>query len=468
MLYRPRRPIPRRSFLRGVAAGGAKIAIGLPLLDTMLNNNATALAQNEPLPVRYGVFYWGGGVNHKTWVPSETGTNWTLPESLEPFDALKPYVTLVTGYDHVDSSPGHIPSRGIALSSSHDMTQCKGDCVGTYRGQNMPEPSVDVIVSEAWAGRTTFDWLGVGICRRGPYKSNTSWKAGGRAYNRHEPSPQALFDRLFSGEAVTGDPGGGDGSMLAATSALETSMLDGVLDQARALSPRLGATDRQRLEQHMEGLRSLERRLQARATLPVVDCQAPDPPAQTNFGDGGTHEEKEAKATIMSDLLSIALACDLSRVFSYEFSAGQSGAVYWEVGLNGEHHDDVTHGKSQTQDHTNVIRFIMQNYAYFAQRLASMPEGDGNVLDRTLIFGTSEHGDAGKHIYVDHPFLLLGLAGGALKGGLHHRRSGGMRTDAPRMLLTGVRAVGVSLDKLGQENSTGPRVATEVVSEILT
>jgi hypothetical protein len=95
-----------------------------------------------------------------------------------------------------------------------------------------------------------------------------------------------------------------------------------------------------------------------------------------------------------------------------------------------------------------------------------MPEGDGNVLDRSLIFGTSEHADGGSHDYTDHPFLLLGGAAGAIRAGMHYRHPDNGNRDGPRMLLTGVRAVGVPRERIGQQSSDGPRIAIESVSEI--
>lgn len=454
----------RRSFLRGVI-GGATVAVGLPVLDVMLNDNGTAYADGHGAPKRFGVFYWGGGVVHSTWVPGATGSGFDLPDSLQPFDgALREYLTVVSGTNHPGSSPGHIPARGIALSSSHDMTVCTGDCVGVYRGQSHPEPSIDQLVAEHWTGATAYDSLEVGICRKGPYRSNSSWRRGGAAYNRHEPSPQAFFDRLFSGGV---EPGGtADPGLLAATQAFERSMLDAVLEDTNRLAARLGASDRVRLEQHLDGLRAIERRLEERATMPPSACAEPGRPATSDFGDGTSREEKEAKSQLLSELLAIALACDMTRVFSYEWSATQSEAVYWEVGVDAEHHQ-YNHDNPQGAGMQAITRFIMQNFAYFAEQLRSLPEAGGNVLDNTLILATSEHANAGSHNYSDHPYLLVGKAGGGIRAGQHWRHPSSGNRDAPRVLLTAVRAVGVEAAQIGQEDSDAARVATSPISELL-
>ncbi len=459
--------LDRRTFLRGVL-GGVPLAVRLPVLDGMLDGNGQAFAARgkAKLPLRFGVFTWGGGIVHKSWVPARTGFEWELPESLQPFGDLKEYVTLVTGTNHRDTSPGHIPSRGISLSSSHDLdTGTQG--VGLYRGQRHPEPSVDVIVSEAWRGSGLFDSLEVGICRRGPYKSVSSWHRGGNRFNRHESSPQKLFDRLYRGEFTAA--GVQASSVLSTSTALERSMLDVVVAEARTLGQRVGHNDRQRLEQHLESIRSIERRLQERERIRTGAaglCKEPERPMAHDYGDDSIHEEKEEKSKVMSDLLAVAIACGMSRVFSYEFSANQSCAVFWEVGSKEEHHPlthKEKHGGTELQ---KTILTVMKSYAYLARQLKAMREGDGNVLDRTLIFGTSEHANAGTHNYIDHPMLFVGKAGGGINAGLHYRDPQPAKNEnAPKVLLSAVRAVGVPAARLGQE--TGGRRATEGIGAIL-
>ncbi|MDX2019724.1 MAG: DUF1552 domain-containing protein [Deltaproteobacteria bacterium] len=451
--------IERRTFLRG-AFGGVSLSLGLPLLDAMLNTNGDALAATGgPLPMRFGVFHWGGGVNHKAWIPAQTGANFALPDSLKDFEDSKAYLTTVTGLSHIEASPGHIPARGIALSNSHDLSVCQGSCVGVYRGQAMPEPSLDALVAEAWKGQAPYDLLPVGICRKGPYASNSSWARGGTAYNRHEASPQALYERLFSKPLPATGSGGSPGVLDVATK-MRKSVLDVLKGDATALMAKLGTTDKRRLEQHLEGLRSIEASLAIRESMPTsVSCAAPDAPAKKDFGDGTTKEEKEAKSILMSDILAVAIACDLTRVFSYEWSANQSQSIYWEANSTGQHHEDVTHGKSQSDEHARIIRFIMKNFAYLTRKLRQIPEGAGNVLDRTLIFGTSEHADAGDHNWTDHPLLLVGKAGGKVKAGVHIRGKGEI---APKVMFSAVRAVGVNITKLGHADRAVTSGFTEI------
>jgi hypothetical protein len=234
-------------------------------------------------------------------------------------------------------------------------------------------------------------------------------------------------------------------------------MLDAVMADASTLEKRLGHADRIRVEQHLEGLRAIERRLQQ---IDGGSCTLPDRPVLTDFGDGGSNEQKEAKSQLHSQLLAVALACDLTRVFSFEWSATQSEAVYWEVGSSKEHHK-LNHDAPTGAEHQAVIRFIMQNFAYLAEQLAAQPVAGGNLLDHTVIFGTSEHATAGSHNYSDHPLIYVG---GRLQAGKHHRMEGS-NNDAPKGLLTAVRAAGVDAPQIGQQGQQD-RVATETFTEI--
>jgi hypothetical protein len=464
--------LDRRTLLRGAVSGlGASLA--LPLLDAMLDDRGLALAApaagRKSLPLRFGVFYWGGGVVHPQWVPTTTGTDFALPDSLQPFASLRPYLTVVTGMNHKWTTPGHIPARGVVLSSSHELAWMQTKEGPGFRGQEHPEPSVDALVAEAWRGQTMFDSLEIGICRKGPYAGNSSWKRGGTAFNRHEPSPQRLFDRVFG---VTGKRLHTE-TAVTMTAAVQKSVLDGLVDETRVLAQRLGGRDRRRLEQHQSGLREIERRLQERERLRqaggVPACAAMDgkaPPPRFDYGDGTGHEEKEAKSRVMSELLAAALACDLTRIFSYEWSGTQSHAVYWETGARMEHHP-MNHAVGDSPEYARTITFIMKNYAYLAECLRRMPEGDGNVLDRTVIVGTSEHASAKRHNFRDHPLLLLGKAGGRLRAGQHYRDPDKENEHAPGVLLSAVRAVGVSCDRLGQADEVEPRAARDVIPELM-
>lgn len=451
--------LARRTFLRGVA-GGAAVSVGVPLLDIMLNESGTALADGGSLPSRFGTFYWGGGILHSAWVPTQTGMSWSLPYSLTPFEEVSPdlrdYLTLVTGYSHKHVNPGHIPARGISLSSSHNTTYVEAAVGAGYRRHEHPEPSVDVLVSDPWQGQTARNAIHVAITRASPYFGNISWRAGG-ARNDPTDSVSQIYDELFS----EGQAGGGDPDLLNRMTALEESMLSAVMEDTRQLQNRLGSSDKQRLEQHLDGLRSLEQRLQFLERFSCEGVSLPD--------DGSTMRQK---AAAMSELLAAALACDMTRVFTYEWSTNQSEFVYNELGISGTHHNDVTHNLGSTDGQNNqreIIKLVMTALAGLADELRKLPEAGGNVLDNTLILGTSEHANPNAHNYRDHPFVLVGKACGNIRAGMHHRHPGGDgNQDAPDVLLTAVRAAGVPLAQLGQTDAGFERWTSDTVTEIET
>ena len=479
--------LDRRRFLQGSLIGGGTAALGLPLLETMLDGNGAALADGSELPMRFGTFFWGGGVYHPSWVPREKGQSWPLSECLEPFGShdpsLREYLTLLTKVNHPRARPAHIPARGVALSASHDTTWVQRDNGAGYRGQANPEPSVDVIVRDAWRGCAgARDSVHIAITRAGPYHGNSSWERGGRAVNAPDTSPAALYSTLFTGGVPAPMPGDERGTArLRLIARLERSMLDAVREDAARVRRELGANDRVRIDDHLESLRALERRImdyQARLDGGGEGLACEDPGQPTSSENAGE------KSRLMSDTLATALACDLTRVFSYEWSANQSGYVYREIGVSGGHHNDITHRlQSRTADQTKIIRYIMEAYAYLGESLRRLPEAGGNVLDRTLILGTSEHANPQNHRFDDHPFALVGKAGGAIRAGIHWEHpnpeetfgGGNGNTDGARVLLTAVRAVGVPLEQLGMpatRDSRGTelasRVVTESISEILT
>lgn len=445
----------RRTVLRGVLGGAAGVTIGLPVFNSMLNNNGDALAAGGKA-LRFGVFHWGNGILHSSWRPETTGTDWTLPANFARWETLKlqPYMTQFVDFNHVMTSPGHIPARGVALSSSHDLNRGVSG-VGTYRGQNHPEPSLDALIAEKWPGRTDFDSLEMGINTAGPYKNNSSWKRGGTTYNRHEQDASKVFERLFS---MAGSDASKPDPLLALNAALGSSMLDAVRDDAKSLELRLGNSDKLRLAQHLDGLRSLEKRFAPPRVEPQASCVTPSVNLTTS---GGTMLER---AELMADLLAVALACDKTRLFSFEWAANQSQANYGkELGIEGQHHEDISHDLgNRGAEHGRVITYVMDGLAYLADALRRQPEGDGNVLDNTLIFATSEHANPNKHDYKDHPLLFVGRAGGSVRSG--QVISGGGKNDAPKVLLTAVRAVEPTIERLGQLDSGGAnRQATETV-----
>ena len=420
----------RRTFLRG-AIGGAAVTMGLPLLDAMLDTNGVALADGAPVPTRFGVWFWGNGVRPERWIPTGSGAAWTPSEELAPLAPYRSHLGVVTGCTiHTGTHPHHAGMTGVMTGAPlHQVGTTRDTIVSTFA-----QPSVDVLAARHHRGSTPFDSLEVGITRfRGTDEGTTFQHLSHNGPNNPNPSEysaRALFDRIF-GAPVAGD-----------VRDMRASVLDAVNDQIGSLQRRVGARDRQRLEQHFESIRSLERRLESEPTV----CERPDRPG--TYPDVEGREQIEEKNRAMSDLITIALACDLTRVFSVLFSTCGSGVIVWPAGARNSLHQ-ICHDEALPQPTVHAATvFTMEQLAYFLGRLDETPEGDGTLLDHCSILCTTEHTDGWSHSYRDFPVVIAGKGGGRLRGDFHYRsRSDESITKA---VLTALRGGGVPAESFGQ------------------
>ena len=438
MIVKRQRGLSRRTVLRGML-GGAGAALALPALDIMLNENGTAHADGTALPRRFGVFYWGNGVRPDRWHPNTTGTGWELTDELAPFAPVRDYVSVVTGLEvKAREGSAHHKGRGAMLCAAYDTAR------GTYGGPD--GPSTDYVVSRAFAGQATFDAIQTGISIRGKSNSRSSGTCsfddtGARISPEYDPV--TLWERLFAGGlADIGDA--------AHVAAVRRSVLDVVREDAASLRLRLGAHDRVRLEAHLEGVNAIERAIADYGRV----CEAPARPGA--IASDPSHELLEEKTQLMSDLLAMALACDLTRVFTMEFTGMQADTLIWQVGATeGVHvmtHDDradtATPGLAQPERVHDATTFTMARLSDLLQAFAGVSEGDGTLLDNTCVYATSEVNDGTRHNYNDMPILICGRAGGALRSGIHYRST--TEESATRAMLTCMRAVGVDIAEYGK------------------
>lgn len=438
-----RRSLHRRTFLRG-GLGGAAVAVGAPLLEAMLDGNGTALASGRPLPRRLGVFFWGNGVRHKFWVPAERGPRWSLSEELAPLAKVKPYLNLVTGMNvETGNEQGHHAGTVGILSGRPMISQPHPSSAyaSTFSG-----PSIDQVAARVLGRRTPFRSLEVGVAPQVTENEGTTLlylsHRGPDAPNPPEYDPGRLFDRLFGGVAR----------------AVGKSVLDVVAEDAESLLRRLGSEDRRRMDQHLGSVRELERRL-SRPVKAAPSCPAPTRPEGTASEPGAFPHA--ARNEEMAGLLALALSCDLTRVFSLQFSGSVGETAFWEVGEDKAHHQ-LTHDEPGDQPVVHAATtFIMQQLARLLEIFAETPDGAGHLLDSSVVLATSDTADGREHSLKDYPLLVAGRAGGALRHpGIHHRSDRGHNTS--QVLLSVLRAAGLPLRAFGAK---GGRV-TESLSAI--
>lgn len=439
-----RRP-SRRGFLRGLLRGAA-ISVPLPVFELMLNANGDAWAGGGALPTRFGVWFWGNGVRPEEWIPPTTGAGWSPSAELAGLSDLIDYTSVVSGCEiKTADHPHHSGMTGIMTGMEYyKLGDVRDTIATTFAG-----PSVDQIAADWFEGSTPFRSLELGVTWfRGTDEGSTFEHLshnGPNAPNPSEYDPIALYQRLFG---ATAD---------ARLDLARQSVLDAVTGQLRDLQGSLGAADRARLEQHTDSIRTLELRL----AEGVSSCGLIDPP-ESSYPDVDGQEQIEEKNAVMSELLALALACDLTRAFSVQFSTCGSSAIYWMVGATDGLHT-TCHEEASPQPIVHAATtFKMDQLAVFLRTLRDTPEGDGNLLDRCSILGTTELSDGSLHTNTEFPILIMGKGGGRLRGGYHYRSTSALNTS--HAVLTALRGAGVDAASFGADEG----YVTTTLSELET
>ncbi|MEM6532713.1 MAG: DUF1552 domain-containing protein [Myxococcota bacterium] len=475
----------RRTLLRGVGAFGVTTGLGLPLLDSMLNDSGTALAQGTPLPVRVGVWFWGNGVRPEHFFPDGAADGDTraegTPGTTKEWDpagrqhtaplaaaALRPYVSLVSGTQpHAQPVQSHHDGKNAVLTGSYEWFN--GDASRGYAGPITP--SFDQIAAQHHAGQTPFQSLVLGIqegaANNEPGNSGHFTSSTGRnRFIRPEYSPLTTFRRLFTLGTGMGPADPTDEATRRLLLA-RRSILDAVAGDVQTLNRDLGARDRQCLEQHLTGVRILENRIASALNGHSGSCDAGETPEDFPTIDGVQRLRDRNRS--MSDVLALALACDLTRAFSYQFTVFQTGHDFGqEPELNGSV-ASVDPGQDLTEDTSfheaahflefqdavrRVTNFTFDNFAYLLTRLAEIPEGDGSVLSNSAILATTEHTEPMSHVTDDMPMVMAGGGGGRLLGGRWYHGRG---EKVSKGGLTVLRAAGIPVERFGTafDNSGG-------------
>jgi hypothetical protein len=435
-------PLPRRAVLRGLARG-VSATIGLPLLEAMLDNRAFAQAASPKL---FGIFFWANGVRLERWVPTRVGATWDLTDELQPLGPVKEYVSVVSGMSVKDNRFGHHCATAGILSGTPCIDQATMPG-GANERSTFAAPSLDVVVSRRWQGQTRLRSLELSALRNN-YDEGTTYDQlshnGPNDVNPAELSAVAAFDRLFGVQ----DPN-------ALVRSARASILDTVAEDTVALKTKLGMADRARMDQHLDHIRALERQLQAN---PQAMCAPPPRPQAL----APTAANLVSRFRAMSDLIAVALACDITRVFSIRLTCPADNTVLGLPGVSSGSHD-LTHneGGDQPQVHRTVV-FSMEQFAYLLGRLKATTDPTGrNLLDRMALLGSSDCQLGRDHNNTDFPVLVAGKAGGALRSGQHYRSTTNEGTT--KVLITLLQALDLPVTTFG----AGPLLETAPVPALL-
>ncbi len=436
------RDITRRTFLRGL--GGTTIALPLVSAGPLGARAGTASGKNESrdgYPKRFIVFFHPNGVIPEAWWPDrQSETEFTLNQSLQPLQSFKDRLVFMEGV-HMKSpgaGPGgpHQQGMGGVLTGrplqEGQMVGNDGSLAGWGDGI-----SIDQAIANEIGESTPFESLHLGV--RGDAHGGSRVRtrisyAGSAQPVPPQNNPRDVFEQLFSDFRTNSE-------------AHETirdqraSVLDTVQSQFERIEDRVSASDRAKLQRHLQRVRDLERRLQQGVGSKEA-CQQPDPPADRNPNSEDTMPEiMQAQL----DLAVMALACDLTRVATIQVSNSVNHIRYPWIDSTGDGHALSHAGPSNTEAHREWKRrdrWHAKQFAYLLEELDSIPEGDGTMLDNTVLLWVMEIAKGNTHSHQDMPFVLAGNVADQFETGRHLQYSGQSHND---LLAAIARAYGVEL-----------------------
>lgn len=427
--------LTRRTLLKGLL-GGSVVTVGLPALEIFLNTHGTAYADGTLLPRRFGLFFWGNGNIPERWVPALAGEGdaWELSEQLAGLASIKDRLTVVTGMQaKVPNIVPHNSGAGAILSAAPLLIEGDSD--------TFSQPSIDQVIAAEIGGETRFRSLEFGVKSGGGRSFN-----GPHSQNPSEDNPYAMFERVFG----AGFTAPGEDPIIDPTIGLRRSVLDAVLEDANRLKDRVGTADKARLDQHLDGIRDLERRLARLEEDPpdLASCARPTEP-DVDYPDIEGRPQMSAMSRAHADVAAMALACDQTRIFSHWFHH-PVGNVLFEGAPDGHH--NLTHDEPGDQPWVHEITLMcLEEYRYLVEALRAVPEGDGTLLDNCVVMATSEISLGRTHSLDDMPLLLAGSACGRLKTDVHYRST--TAESSTKVLLSILRAMGLNRADYGVDDA---------------
>ena len=440
---------PAFSLSRRAALGGLGSLAALPLLDAMFPGRARAAGGPAPAyPRRFVVFFSSCGTIASSWAPTGGERDFQLSPILAPLEPFRDDIVVIQGVDQQGggAGAGHQAGMGGVLTGNGLNPGPFGAGGGNTSGW-ASSLSVDQRIANAIGNDTAFKSVELGV-QVGPADNlGRMCYAGSNRPIPPQDNPYRAFDRVFAD--LTRDP-----AELARMRAHRLSVLDRVAGRFNRLSARLGAADRQKMEAHLGSIRDIEARL-AVVPAPRAACQIPALDAGLDLA---ANDSFPRIGQLQMDLLVMALACDLTRVASLQWSRSASPVRFTWLHIDELHHDLSHHGDNDTDavdKLTRINRWYAEQFAYLIGRLKQIPEGEGTLLDNTVVLWCNELAKGNLHNLVDAPYVLAGRAGGALATGRSLRYDG--RVPHNNLLLSLIHAMGLDDSSFGNPDwCTGP------------
>ena len=430
--------LPRRTVLKGVGA-----ALALPLLDAMVPA-LTASAQTAAAPRRrLGCVYVPHGAIMDRWTPPQSGSGFDFTPILKPLEPFRSQTVVVTNLTRpeagVDTNHAGAPASWLAgvppkrtAGPDFELGPTLDQVVARHIGQETTYPSLEL---------ATEDFTGlIGDCAPGfscAYMNTLSWRSETGPLPM-EINPRVLFEQLFGGGATAEER--------LARMRTDRSLLDFVAEDLKQVQSGIGAPDRVRLAEYLEHVREIERRIQRAEQQAQSLPNVPEAPV-------GVPESFEEHAMMMFDLLAVALQADLTRVFTFMLARELSQKTYPHLGVTEPHHSISHHGNKapQIEAHATVNTYHVSLFARFIERLSATPDGDGSLLDHSLILYGSGMGNGNVHAAEQLPTVILGSCGGRITGDRHIVAD--ERTPNANLLLGVTEQFGVEMERFGMSTN---------------
>ena len=434
-MFLTRRALPRRTFLSGLGA-----VVGLPLLEAMVPA-MTALAQTPARPrPRFGAVYFPNGAIMEQWIPDQVGQGFEFKPILKPLEPFKDSMVIVSNLtrshpgsqvgDHAVSAAGFLTGVWPKRTEAEDVfaNTSIDQVVAQQIGQETPFPSLEV---------ATEDFTGyVGACSPGfncAYLNTISWRTASTPLPM-DINPRVVFERMFDGGATA--------AQRASRLREQRSLLDSIAEEAGRLQRTLGTRDRARVSDYLDNVREIERRLQRAETHASSDVTF-DAPV-------GVPDSFEEHVGLMFDLLALAYQADVTRVFSFMLSRELSQRTYPQIGVTEQHHSVSHHGNDAQKiaQNVKVNTYHATLFAKFLEKLRSTPDGDGSILDHSLIIYGGGMGNPNPH--ASDPLPVVAIGGGVGKGHRHIQLT--PRTPVGNLWLEIANRYGSPLESFGDSN----------------
>ena len=440
--------LSRRRFLRGLGA-----CLALPAFESTfpsLAANATASSSAKDAPLRLAFVYFPNGAIQANWWPSGEGKDFNLNRTLQPLENVRNRLQILSGLDHVNATPGPDGAGDHARASGTFLT---GVRVKKTAGADIHAGiSIDQVVANQIGHLTRFPSLELtcdavrksGNCDSGyscAYQYNLSWRSPTQPV-APEPNPRLLFERLFGAGAP-----GERRENLQRRQQQQRSILDFVLEDARSLQGKLGARDKQKLDEYLGSVREIEQRIERAESFGAT----PDPAVETPAGIPPSFEEY---VQIMYDMLILAFQTDSTRIATFLLANEGSNRAFPEIGIAEGHHF-LTHHRNKQEMIDKVAEidlWYIKQFARFLEKMERTSDQDGrSLLENSMIVYGSGNADGNRHTHVNLPVLLAGGGGSTLTGG-RFLKCGGVPMS--NLLLSLADRLGVSgLERHG--DSTG-------------